>query len=308
LRPTGPPPSRRSRSPRRALGIGAVLGFVLLACTACNTATLPRFAFPTPATKEAPRILLMWQGSWLAALITGGVVWGLIAWTCIFHRRKAGNEVPIQTRYNLPIEVLYTVIPFVIVAVLFFFTARDESILLDTSKKPDMTVNVVGRQWSWSFNYLDDQVYDDGTPAARPQLWLPVDKRVKFVLTSPDVIHSFWIPSFLFKLDVFPGRTNTFELTPNKIGHFEGKCAELCGSYHARMLFEVYVVSEADYRAHVAQLRHNGQVGQLPVGVLPKAEDRERQYTLEDSMEIPAPDGSLPVKAKPVTSDEGSHK
>jgi cytochrome c oxidase subunit II len=284
------------------LAIGAVMAFVLLACTACDTAKLPRLAFPTPATKEGPRILLMWQGSWLAAIITGAVVWGLIAWACVFHRKKSETDIPIQTRYNLPIEVLYTVIPFIIVAVLFYFTARDESILLDTKKKPDMTVNVVGRQWSWSFNYVDDQVYDVGTPAYRPQLWLPVNKRVKFILTSPDVIHSFWVPSFLFKMDDFPGRANNFELTPNKIGRYEGKCTELCGTFHSRMLFEVHVVSAADYQAHVAQLKSNGQSGQLPEGVLSTAADRRRDYTLEDNQEMPAPDGSVPSStAKPVT-------
>jgi cytochrome c oxidase subunit 2 len=212
----------------------------------------------------------------------------------MFHRKKSESEIPIQTRYNLPIEVLYTVIPFIIIAVLFYFTARDESILLDTKKKPDMTVNVVGRQWSWSFNYLDDQVYDAGTPASRPQLWLPVDKRVKFVLTSADVIHSFWVPSFLFKMDDFPGRNNTFELTPDKIGRYEGKCAELCGTYHARMLFEVHVVSDADYRAHVAQLRRAGQAGLLPEGILNTAEARKRAYSITDRTE-PAPNGSVPV-------------
>jgi len=267
-----------------------VLAFVLMTCTACDTASLPRLAFPTPATKEGPRMLLMWQGSWLAALLVGGAVWGLIVWACIFHRKKDDSHVPIQTRYNLPIEVLYTVIPFVIIAVLFYFTARDESILLDTKKKPDLTVNVVGRQWSWSFNYVDDQVYDVGTPVALPQLWLPVDKRVKFILTSPDVIHSFWVPAFLFKMDVFPGRMNNFELTPNKIGVYRGKCAELCGTYHARMLFETHVVSEADYRAHVDALRRAGQGGQVPSGILNTPADRKREYTLTDKMEMPPAD------------------
>ncbi|MGQ0847466.1 MAG: aa3-type cytochrome oxidase subunit II [Sporichthyaceae bacterium] len=270
---------------------------MLLTSTGCDTAELPRLAFPTPATEEAPRILLLWQGSWLAAAITGGIVWALIIWSCVFHRKKHEAEIPIQSRYNLPIEVLYTVIPFIIVAVFFYFTARDESILLDMDKEPDLEVNVVGRQWSWSFNYLGEDVYDVGTPKDLPVLWLPVDKTVRFELTSPDVIHSFYVPSFLFKMDVFPGKVNKFQLTPNKIGRFAGKCSELCGTDHSRMLFEVNVVSEADYRAHLADLRRIGQTGQLDKGILGTEADRLREYNVqfserEENIPIGKPEGA----------------
>jgi cytochrome c oxidase subunit 2 len=286
LRPHGSHPARtpQSRRLRRVSGLGLCLAFVLLTTTGCDTAELPRLAFPTPATEEGPRILLMWQGSWLAAIITGGVVWGLIFWSCVFHRKKS-DDLPIQTRYNVPIEALYTVLPFIIVAVLFYFTARDESELLDTSKKEDLTVNVVGRQWAWTFNYLDDKVYDAGTPAKRSELWLPVDKLVRFELTSPDTLHSFWIPSFLMKMDIIPGKVNAFELTPNKIGEFRGKCAELCGVDHSRMLFTVRVVSDADFRTHMADLKSRGQSPTLPSGVLNTPEARERAYHLHDTSE-----------------------
>ncbi len=287
----GSPLTRRSRPHRRVLGLALLTLFVLLTGTGCDTEELPRLAFPTPATEEGPRILLLWQGSWLAALITGALVWALIIWSCIFHRKKHEDEIPIQSRYNLPIEVLYTVIPFIAVVVFFYFTARDESILLETEDKQDLTVNVVGRQWSWTFNYLEDQVYDVGTPKDLPVLWLPVDKRVEFELTSPDVIHSFWVPSFLFKMDVFPGKTNKFALTPNKVGRFTGKCAELCGTDHSRMLFEVNVVSDADYRAHVEDLRRLKQTGQLWKGILDEDSDRIRQYNLDRYEETDGPIG-----------------
>jgi cytochrome c oxidase subunit 2 len=286
LRPHGSHLARtpQSRRLRRASGLGLCLAFVLLTTTGCDTAELPRLAFPTPATEEAPRILLMWQGSWLAAIITGGVVWGLIFWSCVFHRKKS-DDLPIQTRYNVPIEALYTVLPFIIVAVLFYFTARDESELLDTSKKEDLTVNVVGRQWAWTFNYLDDNVYDAGTPAKLSELWLPVNKLVRFELTSPDTLHSFWIPSFLMKMDIIPGRVNAFELTPNKIGEFRGKCAELCGTDHSRMLFTVRVVSDADFRTHMTDLKNRKQSPTLPAGVLNTPEARERAYKLHGTSE-----------------------
>ncbi|MGG2465574.1 cytochrome c oxidase subunit II [Streptomyces sp. RGM 3693] len=299
---------RSSRRPmRRKLPQVLAAGLVLATATGCTYKDFPRLGMPTPVTDEAPRILSLWQGSWAAALATGVLVWGLIIWSVIFHRRSRTKvEVPAQTRYNMPIEALYTIVPFIIIAVLFYFTARDESALLKTSKKPDHVINVVGFQWSWAFNYLEnvdgnpattninspelaaipdkwkksapqgaDGVYDFGTPATRnpqtgnpgPTLWLPKGETVQFVLTSRDVIHSFWVVPFLMKQDVIPGHTNVFEVTPNKEGTFMGKCAELCGVDHSRMLFNVKVVSPAKYRQHLKDLAAKGQTGYLPAGI-----------------------------------------
>ncbi|MFF0627334.1 cytochrome c oxidase subunit II [Streptomyces sp. NPDC004296] len=299
---------RSSRRPmRRKLPQVLAAGLVLATATGCTSKDFPRLGMPTPVTEQAPRILSLWQGSWAAALATGVLVWGLIIWSVIFHRRSRTKvEVPAQTRYNMPIEALYTIVPFIIIAVLFYFTARDESALLKTSKKPDHVINVVGFQWSWAFNYLEnvdgnpkttninspelkaipdkwkksapegaDGVYDFGTPATRnpqtgnpgPTLWLPKGETVQFVLTSRDVIHSFWVVPFLMKQDVLPGHTNVFEVTPNKEGTFMGKCAELCGVDHSRMLFNVKVVSPAKYRQHLKDLAAKGQTGYLPAGI-----------------------------------------
>lgn len=298
---------RSSRRPvRRILPQALVAGLVLATATGCTSEDFPRLGLPTPATEEAPRILSLWQGSWAAALVTGVLVWGLIVWSVIFHRRSRTKvEVPPQNRYNLPIEALYTLVPLIIVSVLFYFTARDQSELLKTSDKPDHVINVVGFQWGWGFNYLThvgasdgdartapelaaipdrmmkavpenaDGVYDIGTPADRnpdtgnpgPTLVLPEGESVKFVLTSRDVIHSFWVVPFLMKQDVIPGHTNTFEVTPNRKGTFLGKCAELCGLDHARMLFNVKVVSPAEYREHLQDLADKGQTGYVPAGI-----------------------------------------
>jgi cytochrome c oxidase subunit 2 len=141
------------------------------------------------------------------------------------------------------------------------------------SQKPDVTINAVGKQWAWDFNYVNEQVYEAGVQgqltgqygvqSQLPTLYLPVGKRIEFQLTSRDVIHSFWIPAFLYKMDVIPGVRNKFQVTPMEIGTFRGKCAELCGEYHSQMLFNVKVVSQADYDAHIQQLRTLGQTGQL---------------------------------------------
>jgi cytochrome c oxidase subunit 2 len=225
-----------------------------------------RLGMPEPATEEGNRILSLWQGSWVVALIVGVFVWGLLVWAIVAYRRKEGDGLPEQTRYNVPLELLYTVVPLMMVMALFYFTQRDQTILTKLDDSHSHSVNVVGWRWSWAFNYEEAGVYDVGTPGEPPVLWLPVDEKVKFELTSPDVIHSFWIPAFLMKMDVVPGRNNQFAVTPNTEGVFMGKCAELCGVDHSRMLFDVKVVSREEFDAHIADLKERGQVGRLDSG------------------------------------------
>jgi cytochrome c oxidase subunit 2 len=266
----------RSGSPtrRRFIGVtGAAVGCIFL-LSGCSNA-LSRGFLPKAVTENGKRVTDLWNGSWIAALGVGVIVWGLILWCVAAYRRKKDDpEFPEQLRYNVPIEILYTVVPLFMIGVLFYFTARDETALLSTSVKPDLVVNVVGKQWSWDFNYTTQQVYESGTQAeltgkpltenSLPTLYLPVGKRVEFVLTSRDVIHSFWVPAFLQKLDMIPGKVNRFQVVPTTEGTFAGKCAELCGAYHSQMLFQVKVVSQADFDAHVQALKDAGQTGSLP--------------------------------------------
>jgi cytochrome c oxidase subunit 2 len=252
--------------------------------------SLSRGLLPHGVTDQTGRITNLWNGSWLAALGVGVVVWGLIIWCIVAYRRKKDDVgLPEQLRYNVPIEIFFTVVPLFMIAVLFFYTARDESALLDISKKPDVTVNVVGKQWSWDFNYVDAGTFESGTQAeltgkpgvaaTLPALYLPVNKRVEFVLTARDVIHSFWVPQFLMKMDIIPGKVNRFQIKPTEIGTFQGKCAELCGTYHSQMLFQVKVVSQADYDAHMADLLAQGNVGMLDNSLSrEKIEPGDQQY------------------------------
>lgn len=258
MRPSGTDLQRRVL---RSSGLAAV---TLLTLTACSSDELPTFAMPVrDATNHSERILSLWQGSWIAALATGVVVWGLIVWSVIFHRRRKGETgLPPQTRYNLPIEVLYTVVPFIMIAVFFYFTARDEDRILEVSANPDHTITVTGIQWSWQFSYdSDGGGMTTGTPGKPPTLVLPEGESVRFRLVSDDVIHSFWVPAFLFKMDVIPGQPNTFEITPTQQGTFKGKCAELCGQDHARMLFNVDVVSPSEFQSRVAELKQRNESG-----------------------------------------------
>jgi len=277
------------RMKRRGLTFTGLALTCVVALSGCS-GSLSRGLLPHGVTDQSSRITNLWDGSWLAALGVGVVVWGLIIWCIVAYRRKKDDVgLPEQLRYNVPIEIFFTVVPLFMIAVLFFYTARDESALLDTSKKPDVTVNVVGKQWSWDFNYVEAGTFESGTQAeltgvpgvaaTLPALYLPVNKRVEFVLTSRDVIHSFWVPQFLMKMDIVPGKVNRFQIKPTEIGTFQGKCAELCGTYHSQMLFQVKVVSQADYDAHMAALLAQGNVGMLDNSLnREKIEPGDQQY------------------------------
>lgn len=253
-------------SVRKRVTAGAAVVVATAALSGCAGATAEqwgRAGLPEPATDQTPLVGDLWVGTWIAALAVGLIVWGLILFAAWAYRKR-NEDVPRQTRFNVPIEFLYTVAPFAVIAALFYHTVINQNELLDQSEDPDLTVSVIGQQWSWTFNYVDDDVYDIGTPADRPTLVLPVDQTVRFVLHSPDVVHSFWIPQFYMKMDVIPGRQNSFQLTPNREGSYAGKCAEFCGVYHSRMLFNVEVVSEEEYQQHVDELRAQGQTGNIP--------------------------------------------
>jgi cytochrome c oxidase subunit II len=202
----------------------------------------------------------LWIASCVAALAVGVFVWGLIFW-CVVRYRKRGNELPVQTRYNLPMEFLYTIAPVLIVSVLFYYTAVVQTDVVKTTNNPDVTVEVVAFKWNWQFNYRDGQGAEAGTVASVlgtseviPILVLPTGRSIRFEETSRDVIHSFWVPEMLFKRDVMPGSIrNVFEVSElQSEGAYVGRCAELCGSYHAFMNFELRVVSPENFDRFLA--------------------------------------------------------
>ncbi len=207
----------------------------------------------------------LWSWSVIAALAVGVLVWGLMFWTVTFHRKKAASpEFPRQTQYNLPLEVVYTVIPFLAIAALFYFTVITQNKVTDIQANPDVKVDVTAFQWNWEFQYPDVQaptgqpVSTIGTSTEVPVLVLPTGKRVQFSLASKDVIHSFWVPEFLFKRDVFPypDKNDTqkiFQISSiDRQGAFVGRCAEMCGTYHSAMNFEIRAVSPELYQGYVA--------------------------------------------------------
>jgi cytochrome c oxidase subunit 2 len=290
------------------LGVGALM------LSSCSAEEALRFGWPEGITPEAEDMRHLWTWSVIAALIMGILVWGLTFWTITFHRRKAGqDEFPRQTAYNVPLELTYTAIPFVIIAVLFYFTIIVQNKVEAKESDPAVVVDVTAFQWNWKFGYRtvqfeDGQLYDgaitEGNPYDRqipvgdseesggesgghddlpdqseendvrdylnfneietlgtsdviPVLVLPTDRRIEFEIAATDVVHSFWVPEFLFKRDVMPfpkenHSDNRFQVSEiDREGAFVGRCAEMCGTYHSMMNFEVRAVSPAKFDEYI---------------------------------------------------------
>ncbi|MFT4230337.1 MAG: cytochrome c oxidase subunit II [Microbacterium sp.] len=267
-----------------AVPIGIVAAFVLAGCTPTELhGFLPGFTEDgQPATDRTDMVAGLWTTSWIVLLAVGIITWGLMFWAAIAYRRRKGQTgLPVQLRYNMPIEIFYTIVPFILIIGMFAFTARDQNILETQFEDPDVSIVAYGKQWAWDFQYNgedEDQAdavwsmgiqaqIDDTTgdvdQAQLPTLYLPVNKTVRIDLRSRDVIHSFWIIDFLYKKDMYIGHDNSWSFTPTREGEYAGKCAELCGEYHSEMLFTVKVVSESEYEAYLATLRAKGQTGPI---------------------------------------------
>jgi cytochrome c oxidase subunit 2 len=260
--------NRRGSVGTRIVGLGVSALGVVMALSGCSLGDVGKpfrgFGWPEGGISDkSQRMYDLWVGSVVAALVVGIFVWALIFW-CVVRYRKRGEELPLQTRFNLPIELLYTILPFLIIAVLFYYTATTQSYVDKISKNPDVKVEVVAFKWNWEFRYLDQAgkgpdgqaVSTIGTSDYIPVLVVPTNKSILFYETSKDVIHSFWVPDLLFKRDVFPGNVeNKFQVTVEKEGAYVGRCAELCGAYHAMMNFELRAVTPEKYDRYLAARR-----------------------------------------------------
>lgn len=263
--------------------MGVVAAVILAGCTTTElNGYLPGFVEGEPAaTNQTERVSSLWVNSWIVLLAVGVITWGLMAWAAIAYRRRKGQTgLPVQMRYNMPIEIFYTIVPLILVLGMFFFTARDQTEIETKWENPDVEITAIAKQWAWDFQYdgekedNSDAVWTMGIQAqpdaegnidrsTLPTLVLPVDQKVTINLQSRDVIHSFWIIDFLYKKDMFIGRDNSWSFIPTRIGEYDGKCAELCGEYHSMMVFNVKVVSQADYEAYLESLKEEGNTGDI---------------------------------------------
>ncbi|WP_280759008.1 cytochrome c oxidase subunit II [Prescottella agglutinans] len=297
----------------RRAGLAASLGIAAMLLSGCSIDnSVLRFGWPSGVTPQAERMRELWTWSVIAALVMGVIVWGLTFWVVVFHRKKKDSpEFPRQTAYNVPLELFYTAVPFVIIAVLFYFTVVVQNYVTEKKDNPNVVVDVTAYQWNWKFGYrtIDlgngtakyegtdeaataaalaaskpegvdehgkekvgpihgkntqdlsylhyDKIETVGSSNEVPILVLPTGKRIEFQLASSDVIHSFWVPEFLFKRDVNPNpkenhSDNVFQISEiEKEGAFVGRCAEMCGTFHAMMNFEVRAVTPEKFEKYI---------------------------------------------------------
>ena len=251
----------RRGSKRRVVQLAALALLVIPLTSGCSVEDVLRFGWPGGVTPQSHAMRELWTWSAVAALIVGAITWGAMFWAVAFHRKRKSddNTPPRQTQYNLPVEIAFTVIPTVIVAVLFGFTVNVQNYVDTDQRNPDVRVNVTAFQWNWRFDY-PDHPGPNGTPISTlgtsetiPLLVLPTQRRIEFTQQSNDVIHSFFVPEFLFKRDVFPlpnknDQDNVWQIDGiEREGAFVGRCAELCGAYHSMMNFEVRAIQPALY-------------------------------------------------------------
>jgi cytochrome c oxidase subunit 2 len=205
-----------------------------------------------PLTEQADDIERVWNVFLIGALVLGALVVGLILFIVARFRRR-GPTLPRQVRENIPFEIAYTLVPLLVVSALFAVTfVTVDAMDVGDDDASELTVHVTGFQWQWQFDYEPSGVRVRGTDVARPELVLPTGADVRFDLTSVDVIHSFWIPGFRFKRDLFPGQTQSFRVEIGDVaGDFpdSGVCAEFCGLDHTSMRFDVRIVTPEEFAA-----------------------------------------------------------
>lgn len=312
----------------RRLGLAGLLGASGLALTGC-TVNPPengffkalRMGWPEGITPEANDIGNFWVWTWVTAWIIGIIMWVLM-FVVIFRdsdkahkRRGIKDEFPRQTGYNVPLELLLTTMPVLIIMALFFFNVQVQDKATALDKDPKVTVDVTAYQWNWKFGYgningelmpnnkdydgVDQEAQDRaeaskhdlrsgqehgpihgksredysylhfnkietvGTTEEVPVLVLPSHTPLEFDVASSDVVHSFWVPEFLFKRDAFPHPAENrserrFQLEEiSEEGAFVGRCAEMCGTYHAMMNFEIRVVSPEKFTQYIEYRQKN---------------------------------------------------
>jgi len=250
--------SASSKKRTLAWTIVALAAGAMLSGCSLKSDDISGMGYPKGVSSVNDISLSLWQGAWIAAGVVGVFTLILILWPAIFHRKKDGQpEFPKQTQYNIPIEVLYTIIPFIIVAVLFYFTAVKETKITDIKTPAQHEITVEGIQWSWQFGYPEagKSAVVTGTPENPPTLYMPLGESVRFTITSNDVVHGFWIPAFMIQIQNLPDRTNHLQFTANKLGTYPGRCNILCGRNHTQMIFKVKVVTPEQYQKYLDTLK-----------------------------------------------------
>ncbi len=221
----------------------------------------PSYGASRGATKQGQDTFKLFSGMMTTGVIIGVFVGLLILFTILRYRRRS-EEMPKQFHESIPIEILYTGIPVLVVAFLFLFTVLTENNVdatvpvnatVTSTGTPVEHVRVTAFQWGWRFSYPDHNVsiagdVTNGPGGHGPQMVLPVGETVQVTLVSNDVIHGFYVRDFNFSRYALPGVTNFFDLDILHTGTYAGQCTQICGLYHTEMLFSVKAVTPAAFQ------------------------------------------------------------
>lgn len=217
-----------------------------------------------PVTRQAALTDHLYNVFMVFAIIVFVIVVGLIGWSLLRYRNRT-DDLPKQTHGNKYLETTWTILPILLVIYLFVYTYRVETVITK-NPTPKVTIDVLAFQWGWRFTYQNTPVIIEGDTVHQPHMEVPVGEAVRFVLNSPDVIHSFYVPPFLYKLQAIPGITNTFTVTVNKTGKWDARCATFCGTEHANMGFTMRAVPPAQF---AAWLKSHATAGTSTQAILP---------------------------------------
>lgn len=213
--------------------IGSVVTYYLLTAI---------YKLPTAASQQAGPIDTMFNAHFLAISVLFALIVVFILYSVFAFRRRPGDEEDgAHFHGNTALEIIWTIIPLITVIAFGIWAAF---VLREvTAEEPnELAVQVTGRQWSWVFSYPD---YED--VGVTDELVLPVDQQIRLEMESNDVIHSFWVPEFRVKQDLLPGQVTVLRITPNLVGDYKIRCAEMCGFDHANMISTIRVVSQAEF-------------------------------------------------------------
>jgi cytochrome c oxidase subunit 2 len=232
------------------------------------------FGSPNGVTANSQQVDKLWRITGYISIPIGVLVIGLILWCMVRYRHRAESDrQPAQFQYHIPLEATYTIIPLIIVAVLFVFLFEAQNKVDAVSKNPALKITVFGFQWGWKFQYPNghQQVgtisneQDINSNLNLPVLVMPTDETVQFDVVSLDVIHTFYVKEFLFQRDLIPGVHNVFDITVNTPGLYQAQCNTLCGEYHAYMRFLVQAMPPAEYQTwYSEQAPHSITVAGAP--------------------------------------------
>lgn len=244
----GPGGTRGSAGTRRSRLLWALVALIGVAIVAIPTIWIASlhadFGIPASASRDGDQVMHVWRMLVTMAIAVALVVIVLLVIALVTGARR---KVASQNKGNIPLEIVYTSIPILLVAAIFAASLWVEHRVNDVTRDPALTVNVDAFRWGWRFTYPNGKEVVGTTAQSDPVLVLPVDRTTRLVLHSDDVIHSFFVPAFVTKLDVIPGTDNDLPVHPTTVGEFVGHCAEFCGLDHARMNFRVSIMTVDDF-------------------------------------------------------------